>query len=93
MPAETPAASASSRIRSRSLLSASLALLVARAGDMVVESGSERLLGTPVRLSRTPADPTRAAGPPRGAQTDAVLTEAGLTADEIGALRDAGAVA
>ncbi|HEX5620316.1 MAG TPA: CaiB/BaiF CoA-transferase family protein [Solirubrobacteraceae bacterium] len=64
-----------------------------RAGDMVVESGSERLLGTPVRLSRTPADPSRAAGPPRGADTDAVLTEAGLTTDEIGALRDAGAVA
>ena len=66
---------------------------LARAGDMVVESGSERLLGTPVRLSRTPADPTRAPGPPRGANTDAVLTEAGLTADEIGALREAGAVA
>jgi alpha-methylacyl-CoA racemase len=63
-----------------------------RAGDMVVESGSERLLGTPVRLSRTPADPGRAAGPPRGADTDAVLTEAGLTADEIGALREAGAI-
>jgi crotonobetainyl-CoA:carnitine CoA-transferase CaiB-like acyl-CoA transferase len=43
-------------------------------------------------MSRTPADPSRAAGPPRGADTDAVLTEAGLTADEIGALREAGAV-
>jgi alpha-methylacyl-CoA racemase len=64
-----------------------------RAGDMVVQSGSERLLGTPVRLSRTPADPRRAAGPPRGADTDAVLSEAGLTADEIGALRESGAVA
>jgi alpha-methylacyl-CoA racemase len=63
------------------------------AGDMVVHSGSERLLGTPVRLSRTPADPTRAAGPPRGADTDAVLTEAGLTPDEIGTLREARAVA
>ena len=62
------------------------------AGDMVVDSGSERLLGTPVRLSRTPADPSRAAGPPRGADTDAVLAEAGLTAGEIGALREAGAV-
>ncbi len=66
---------------------------LARAGDMVVESGAERLLGTPVRLSRTPADPTRGAGPPRGADTDAVLTEAGLSDDEIGALREAGAVA
>jgi crotonobetainyl-CoA:carnitine CoA-transferase CaiB-like acyl-CoA transferase len=63
------------------------------AGDMVVNSGAERLLGTPVRLSRTPAHPSRAAGPPRGADTDAVLTEAGLTADEIGALREARAVA
>jgi alpha-methylacyl-CoA racemase len=63
------------------------------AGDMVVHSGSARLLGTPVRLSRTPADPTRAAGPPRGADTDAVLTEAGLTPDEIGTLREARAVA
>ena len=63
------------------------------AGDMVVHSGSERLLGTPVRLSRTPADPGRAAGPPRGADTDAVLTEAGLTPDEIGTLREARAVA
>ena len=42
---------------------------------------------------RTPADPTRAAGPPRGADTDGVLAEAGLTAAEIGALREAGAVA
>jgi crotonobetainyl-CoA:carnitine CoA-transferase CaiB-like acyl-CoA transferase len=60
-----------------------------RAGDMVVDG----LLGTPVKLSRTPADPTPSAGPPRGAHTDAVLTEAGLTADEIGALRETGAVA
>jgi crotonobetainyl-CoA:carnitine CoA-transferase CaiB-like acyl-CoA transferase len=64
-----------------------------RAGDMVVDAGGERLLGTPVRLSRTPADPTRAAGPERGADTDAVLAEAGLNAEEIGALREAGAVA
>jgi alpha-methylacyl-CoA racemase len=63
-----------------------------RAGDMVVDSGGERLLGTPVRLSRTPADPRRAAGPPRGADTDAVLAEAGLRTGEITALRDAGAI-
>jgi crotonobetainyl-CoA:carnitine CoA-transferase CaiB-like acyl-CoA transferase len=66
---------------------------LARAGDMVVESGSQRLLGTPVKLSRTPADPTPAAGPPRGADTDDVLAEAGLTTAEIEALRAAGAVA
>jgi alpha-methylacyl-CoA racemase len=64
-----------------------------RAGDMVVDSGSERLLGTPVRLSRTPADPRRAAGPPRGADTDAVLVESGFGAEEIEALRVARAVA
>jgi crotonobetainyl-CoA:carnitine CoA-transferase CaiB-like acyl-CoA transferase len=66
---------------------------LARAGDMVVEAGEQRLLGTPVRLSRTPADPARAAGPPRGGDTDAVLGEAGFAAAEIAALRDAGAVA
>jgi crotonobetainyl-CoA:carnitine CoA-transferase CaiB-like acyl-CoA transferase len=64
-----------------------------RAGDMVVEVGSQRLLGTPVKLSRTPADPTRAGGPARGGDTDAVLGEAGFAADEIAALRVAGAVA
>jgi crotonobetainyl-CoA:carnitine CoA-transferase CaiB-like acyl-CoA transferase len=66
---------------------------LARAGGMVVEAGSQRLLGTPVKLSRTPADPTRAEGPERGADTDAVLGEAGFAADEIDALRAAGAVA
>jgi crotonobetainyl-CoA:carnitine CoA-transferase CaiB-like acyl-CoA transferase len=66
---------------------------LAQAGDMVVESGAQRLLGTPVRLSRTPADPTRAHGPDRGGDTDAVLGEAGFAAGEIAALREAGAVA
>jgi alpha-methylacyl-CoA racemase len=65
---------------------------LARSGDMVVEAGSQRLLGTPVRLSRTPADPTRAGGPAIGADTDAVLAEAGYAAAEIGALREAGAI-
>jgi crotonobetainyl-CoA:carnitine CoA-transferase CaiB-like acyl-CoA transferase len=64
-----------------------------RAGDMVVDVGSHRLLGTPVKLSRTPADPTRAAGPAHGGDTDAVLAEAGFGPDEIGGLREAGAVA
>ena len=59
-----------------------------RAGDMVVNG----LLAAPVKLSRTPADPTPANGPPHGGDTDAVLGEAGLTAAEIGALRDSGAV-
>jgi crotonobetainyl-CoA:carnitine CoA-transferase CaiB-like acyl-CoA transferase len=66
---------------------------LARAGDMVVESGSQRLLGTPVRLSRTPADPTRAGGPARGGDTDIVLAAAGYAPEEIGALRESGAVA
>jgi crotonobetainyl-CoA:carnitine CoA-transferase CaiB-like acyl-CoA transferase len=63
-----------------------------RARDMVVEVDGMRLLGTPVKLSRTPADPTRAAGPAIGADTDAVLGEAGYPPAEIGALRAAGAV-
>jgi alpha-methylacyl-CoA racemase len=64
-----------------------------RAREMVVEVDGARLLGTPVKLSRTPADPTRAGGPPIGGDTDPVLAEAGYGPDEIGALRDAGAVA
>jgi alpha-methylacyl-CoA racemase len=64
-----------------------------RAREMVVEVDGARLLGTPVKLSRTPADPTRAGGPPIGADGDAVLAEAGYTPHEIAALRDAKAVA
>ena len=69
-----------------------------RAREMVVEvdqpgAGPVRLLGTPVKLSRTPADPTRAGGPPLGADTEAVLGEAGYSADEVRALKDEGAIA
>jgi alpha-methylacyl-CoA racemase len=68
-----------------------------RARGMVVEvdqpgAGPVRLLGTPVKLSRTPADPTRAGGPAIGADTDPVLAEAGYAPEEIAALRAAGAV-
>ena len=63
-----------------------------RSREMVVEVDGVRLLGTPVKLSRTPADPTRAGGPPIGADTDPVLAEAGFTPEEIAALRAAGAV-
>jgi alpha-methylacyl-CoA racemase len=63
-----------------------------RARDMVVEVDGVKLLGTPVKLSRTPADPRRAGGPALGGDTDAVLAEAGYGAGEIAALREAGAV-
>jgi alpha-methylacyl-CoA racemase len=56
-------------------------------------AGRVRLLGTPVKLSRTPADPARAGGPAIGADTDPVLAEVGYGPQEIGALREAGAVA
>jgi crotonobetainyl-CoA:carnitine CoA-transferase CaiB-like acyl-CoA transferase len=58
-----------------------------RAGDMV----DGKLLGSPVKLSRTPAV-TASSGPERGAHTDAVLAEAGYGAGEIAALRESGAV-
>ncbi|MDQ3935038.1 MAG: CoA transferase [Actinomycetota bacterium] len=69
-----------------------------REREMVVEveqPGSERpvrLLGAPVKLSRTPGGP-QGPGPPLGADTDAVLEAAGYSAEEIDALKDAGAVA
>jgi len=58
-----------------------------RARGMVVDGR----LGTPVKLTRTPGDPQRPA-PAIGADTDAVLGEAGYGGEEIGALRDARAV-
>ena len=70
-----------------------------RARGMVAElaqpgaSEPVRLLGVPVKLSRTPGDPARAPGPALGADTEAVLAEAGYGAEEIGALLEAGAVA
>ncbi|HTX31309.1 MAG TPA: CaiB/BaiF CoA-transferase family protein [Solirubrobacteraceae bacterium] len=67
--------------------------------EMVVEldqPGAERpvrLLGAPVKLSRTPAQPTRAPGPALGENTDEILAAAGYSAEEIAALHEAGAVA
>ena len=69
------------------------------AREMVVEleqPGAERpvkLLGAPIKLSRTPAEPTRAPGPALGEHTDEVLRGAGYRDEEIAALHEAGAVA
>jgi alpha-methylacyl-CoA racemase len=70
-----------------------------RARGMVVELAQPgaaqpvRLLGAPVKLSRTPADPTRAPGPGLGEHTDEVLAAAGFRAEEIAALHESGAIA
>jgi alpha-methylacyl-CoA racemase len=69
------------------------------ARQMVVEldqPGAERpvrLLGAPFKLSRTPADPTRAPGPALGEHTDEVLAAAGYSSEQISALHESGAVA
>jgi alpha-methylacyl-CoA racemase len=68
-----------------------------REREMVVEIdqprlGAVRQLGSPVKLSRTAPDPSRPA-PALGEHTEEVLGEAGLAADEIAALLDAGAAA
>jgi alpha-methylacyl-CoA racemase len=69
------------------------------AREMVVElaqPGADRavkLLGVPVKLSRTPGDPARAPGPALGEHTDEVLAQAGFTPEQIAALHESGAVA
>jgi crotonobetainyl-CoA:carnitine CoA-transferase CaiB-like acyl-CoA transferase len=52
-----------------------------------------RLLGVPVKLSRTPGDPARAPGPGLGEHTAEVLRDAGYDDDAIARLVEAGAVA
>jgi alpha-methylacyl-CoA racemase len=70
-----------------------------RAREMVVEldqPGAQRpvrLLGVPVKLSRTPGDANRAPGPGLGAHTREVLAGLGYRADEIDALLASGAAA
>jgi crotonobetainyl-CoA:carnitine CoA-transferase CaiB-like acyl-CoA transferase len=70
-----------------------------RAREMVVEidqPGAERpvrLLGVPVKLSRTPGDPGRAPGPALGQDTDAVLAGLGYSAEATARLKESGAVA
>jgi crotonobetainyl-CoA:carnitine CoA-transferase CaiB-like acyl-CoA transferase len=69
------------------------------ARQMVVEleqPGAEtpvRLLGAPVKLSRTPADAARGPGPALGEHTDEILRAAGYSDAEIAALVQRGAVA
>ena len=66
---------------------------------MVVEldqPGAERpvrLLGVPIKLSRTPGRPGARAGPGLGEHTRDVLAEAGYPPEEIDALHESGAVA
>jgi crotonobetainyl-CoA:carnitine CoA-transferase CaiB-like acyl-CoA transferase len=52
-----------------------------------------RLLGVPVKLSRTAGDPARAPGPVLGEHTDAVLAELGYAPEDVERLKAAGAVA
>jgi alpha-methylacyl-CoA racemase len=70
-----------------------------RARAMVVglgQPGASRpidLLGVPIKLSRTPGNPTRAPGPALGEHTDEVLAAAGFPDHEIAAMHAVGAVA
>jgi formyl-CoA transferase len=66
------------------------------AREMVVETehptlGHLRTLGTPIKLSATPANVSRRA-PLLGEHTDEVLAEAGFSGAEIAALRQSGAI-
>src|SRR3954462_6538732 len=67
-----------------------------QAREMVIETdpptlGHLRTLGSPIKLSATPADVSRRA-PQLGEHTDEILTEAGYSSAEIAALRAAGAI-
>jgi alpha-methylacyl-CoA racemase len=78
-------------------LDEALASDLVRAREMVVEVdqpelGPVRLLGTPVKLSRTPGDATRPA-PALGEHTAEVLAEAGFAPEQVEAMLEAGAIA
>jgi alpha-methylacyl-CoA racemase len=70
-----------------------------RAREMVVEldqPGAQRpvrLLGVPVKLSRTPGDANRSPGPGLGEHTRGVLAGLGYGSEEIAALLESGAAA
>jgi crotonobetainyl-CoA:carnitine CoA-transferase CaiB-like acyl-CoA transferase len=70
-----------------------------RSREMVVELDQPgatqpvRLLGVPVKLSRTPGDANRAPGPGLGEHTHDVLAGLGYSADEIAGLEADGAIA
>ncbi|MGO9883177.1 MAG: CaiB/BaiF CoA transferase family protein [Solirubrobacteraceae bacterium] len=70
-----------------------------RAREMIItidQPGAElpiRQLGTPIKLSRTPAQPGRLPAPALGEHTDEVLTQAGFSEQEIAAMHEVGAVA
>ena len=53
--------------------------------------GAVKALGSPIKMSGTPPDPSRRA-PLLGEHTDEVLRESGVSAEEIGRLRNAGAI-
>jgi crotonobetainyl-CoA:carnitine CoA-transferase CaiB-like acyl-CoA transferase len=80
-------------------LDEALASELVRAREMVVElvqpgaSAPVRLLGLPIKLSRTPGDPARAPGPVLGEHTDEVLAAAGYAPEQIAELKESGAVA
>jgi alpha-methylacyl-CoA racemase len=68
-----------------------------RAREMVIEvdqpgADGVRLLGVPVKLSRTPGAPA-GPGPALGQHTDEVLAALGYSAGELASLRESGAVA
>jgi crotonobetainyl-CoA:carnitine CoA-transferase CaiB-like acyl-CoA transferase len=78
-------------------LDESLASELTRARGMVVELdqpeiGPVRLLGMPVKFSRTPGDATRPA-PALGEHTEDILREAGIDGEELDALFSCGAAA
>ncbi|MBV9193284.1 MAG: CoA transferase [Solirubrobacterales bacterium] len=80
-------------------LEEALASDLVRAREMVTtltQPGAERpvrLLGVPIKLSRTPGDPARGPGPALGEHTDEVLAAAGFTPEQIAKLHADGAVA